>query len=65
MYDRLKMIFDDNEVISISLRDGLLQIAPRFSSQVLSANDFISSVCNALDIFYPYAYITKQEALYL
>lgn len=65
--DHLKTMFDINQVTDVQFEKWLFQLGTdRFtiSTQILSADDFVHSLCDALNTLKPHAYIAEAQAIY-
>lgn len=62
--ENLKCIFDDNQVTSVQFETWVGTDRFTIATQVLPSDDFVDSLCKALDILRPHAYIAEQQASY-
>lgn len=62
--DHLKIEFDKNEVTDVQFEKWLGTDRFTISTQILSSDDFVDSLCDALDTLKPHAYIAETQALY-
>lgn len=62
--DHLKFIFDDNQVTEVRFEKWLGTERFTISTHILSSDDFVDSLCDALDTLKPHAYIAEEQALY-
>ncbi|KAF2879040.1 hypothetical protein ILUMI_27134 [Ignelater luminosus] len=62
--EHLKTIFDENQITSVQFSTWIGTDRFTVSTQVLPSDDFVDSLCTALDILKPHAYIADQQAKY-
>lgn len=60
----LKMIFDDNQVTEVLFENWLTAERCTISTHVLPSDDFVDTLCDALESLKPHAFISDEQARY-